>query len=566
LDVTSAPERRFARHRSAKRKRSTLKPVTYVCLAGLLAFHAGPVQAATPAATCVAAKQKASGRWLDRTLGCLSRIARAGNGDVVGCLVEYDATLASSFTRAEARGGCPVVGDLQEVSNDLDACVGLIRTATALDDTPLPQTFCGADKLKASGRRLKADLACHGKAAKSGTPVDPACLAKAQARLDSVFTKADTTADCVQTDDADITSFAVGVCLANLLDEVEEPPTCTDGVQNGNETGIDCGGACPPCPVTPTCTDDVRNGTETDVDCGGGACPACAEGGVCAVASDCASNRCVSGRCAPPDGSPVCARWLADRATLTEGTWSGNVATCSAGDVSAAGRASALRSLNLYRWLAGLPPAVDDAVKNQRAQACALLLDANNQLRHDPPPSWTCWTQEGADGAGSSNIATTRGVAAVDLYMFDPGNATTIGHRRWILSNWVDKVGLGSTSSYSCMSIFGDGNAGKPWTAWPPPGVVPYAATRSGGFGNVDVTGWTVQSDTIDLSSATVTVREDGIVRPVSVTRLDSWYGSQHAIRFNPSGWTSAAGRTYEITVGNVATPIVYTVTIVNCS
>ena len=26
-----------------------------------------------------------------------------------------------------------------------------------------------------------------------------------------------------------------------------DPPTCEDGIQNGNETGIDCGGDCPPC-------------------------------------------------------------------------------------------------------------------------------------------------------------------------------------------------------------------------------------------------------------------------------------------------------------------------------
>jgi hypothetical protein len=25
------------------------------------------------------------------------------------------------------------------------------------------------------------------------------------------------------------------------------PPTCSDGIQNGDETGIDCGGSCPPC-------------------------------------------------------------------------------------------------------------------------------------------------------------------------------------------------------------------------------------------------------------------------------------------------------------------------------
>ena len=35
---------------------------------------------------------------------------------------------------------------------------------------------------------------------------------------------------------------------------------------------------------TPTCTDGVKNGTETDVDCGG-ACSPCADGKACAVAA-----------------------------------------------------------------------------------------------------------------------------------------------------------------------------------------------------------------------------------------------------------------------------------------
>ncbi|MEM9884727.1 MAG: fibronectin type III domain-containing protein [Bacteroidota bacterium] len=50
--------------------------------------------------------------------------------------------------------------------------------------------------------------------------------------------------------------------------------TCTDGIQNGNETGVDCGG--PDCPACPTCDDGIRNGDETGVDCGGADCPPCA--------------------------------------------------------------------------------------------------------------------------------------------------------------------------------------------------------------------------------------------------------------------------------------------------
>lgn len=47
-------------------------------------------------------------------------------------------------------------------------------------------------------------------------------------------------------------------------------PTCSDGVQNGDETGVDCGGSCAPCV---SCSDGVQNGDETGVDCGGSCAP-----------------------------------------------------------------------------------------------------------------------------------------------------------------------------------------------------------------------------------------------------------------------------------------------------
>lgn len=50
-------------------------------------------------------------------------------------------------------------------------------------------------------------------------------------------------------------------------------PTCNDGIQNGNETGVDCGGSCAPCQTEPTCNDGVQNGDETGVDCGGSCAP-----------------------------------------------------------------------------------------------------------------------------------------------------------------------------------------------------------------------------------------------------------------------------------------------------
>jgi len=49
--------------------------------------------------------------------------------------------------------------------------------------------------------------------------------------------------------------------------------SCEDGVQNGDEVGIDCGGAnCAPCV---TCVDGIQNGDEDGVDCGGTFCEPC---------------------------------------------------------------------------------------------------------------------------------------------------------------------------------------------------------------------------------------------------------------------------------------------------
>ncbi|WP_282774650.1 M43 family zinc metalloprotease [Phaeodactylibacter xiamenensis] len=74
-------------------------------------------------------------------------------------------------------------------------------------------------------------------------------------------------------------------------------PTCNDGIQNGNETGVDCGG--PDCAACPTCNDGIQNGNETGIDCGG---PDCAP---CATCNDGIQNGSETGvDCGGPDCAP----------------------------------------------------------------------------------------------------------------------------------------------------------------------------------------------------------------------------------------------------------------------
>ncbi|MFM2152232.1 MAG: hypothetical protein RL199_667 [Pseudomonadota bacterium] len=105
---------------------------------------------------------------------------------------------------------------------------------------------------------------------------------------------------------------ASGVCYRDPLKKTLSclaGPTCSDGKQNGDETGVDCGGSCAGAAGAPnggrcdtglvcevnedclslvcgagqtcsaaSCKDGVRNGAEQGVDCGGGRCAACPPG------------------------------------------------------------------------------------------------------------------------------------------------------------------------------------------------------------------------------------------------------------------------------------------------
>jgi hypothetical protein len=61
-------------------------------------------------------------------------------------------------------------------------------------------------------------------------------------------------------------------------------PTCSDGIKNGSETGVDCGGPhCPPCTIGQTC---AHNTDCLTARCGdsygsGTSCESCAGDGVC---------------------------------------------------------------------------------------------------------------------------------------------------------------------------------------------------------------------------------------------------------------------------------------------
>lgn len=102
-------------------------------------------------------------------------------------------------------------------------------------------------------------------------------------------------------------------------------PSCADGILNGDETDVDCGGStCAACGdgsscsagsdctsgvcsggtcQAASCSDGVQNGSETDIDCGGGVCAPCGLGQNCSNGGDCATGTCSAGICVLPQCS-----------------------------------------------------------------------------------------------------------------------------------------------------------------------------------------------------------------------------------------------------------------------
>ncbi|NLG51420.1 MAG: hypothetical protein GX552_15045 [Chloroflexi bacterium] len=216
--------------------------------------------------------------------------------------------------------------------------------------------------------------------------------------------------------------------------------------------------------------------------------------------------------------------YLASEGTAIE--WSGNHASCNPGNTAAAFRNAVLRRVNYFRAMAGLPLVTLNEEYNRKAQAAALMMSANRTLSHDPSSSWTCYSAEGDEAAGKSNLYLGRmGWEAISGYVLEDGE---LGHRRWILYPQTQQMGTGdvpATAGYmrsNTLWVF-DSHMWdtRPATrdgfvAWPPPGYVPYQVVNEH---------WSFSYPGADFSNTSVTVTSGGAPVAVSVRRLTNGYG-----------------------------------------
>ena len=225
--------------------------------------------------------------------------------------------------------------------------------------------------------------------------------------------------------------------------------------------------------------------------------------------------------------------------------WNGSLAQCLPGTTSLAYEEATIRRVNYYRAMAGLPGDVTlDPVWNAKCQAAAQMMSAQGELSHDPDSSWACYSEDGDEAAGHSNLAAhSAGPEAIDDYIADLGKYNYfVGHRRWILYPRQKVMGTGSvppsrldnTYYWRANALWVTGGFGlRPatpeWVAWPPEGYVPY---------QVVYPRWSFSYPRADFTGTDVTMSESGT--PVSLTILaldknDRGY-ADNTIVWEPSG------------------------------
>ncbi len=94
---------------------------------------------------------------------------------------------------------------------------------------------------------------------------------------------------------------------------------CGGNCPNECTAGTECNGDTCECEVRENCADGIQNQDETDVDCGGAACDPCPDGSGCLVDGDCTSGDCDNGTCASDNLPPVSAISIAE-VTKLDGT------------------------------------------------------------------------------------------------------------------------------------------------------------------------------------------------------------------------------------------------------
>jgi hypothetical protein len=280
---------------------------------------------------------------------CQSDVCTAG---ICQSPAANDTVQNDSETDVDCGGGFLAGGAVNSASDGAKPCADTLKCVLGTDCVNL---VCATGSVGSSGSTDGKPIDC---------PAGQSCTCQPASPTDGVKNDSETDIDCggallvdgttnPASDGAPVCQFAAtpapgcllgldcnaGVCNDGVQNVPNcpvgstctcQPPSTDDGVKNGGETDIDCGGAdtvpgsdgAAPCPTGDVCvagsdcdslvckpnftcaapspTDGITNGDETDVDCGGAttvgsdAAPKCIDQKMCLLDADCLSGTCTA--------------------------------------------------------------------------------------------------------------------------------------------------------------------------------------------------------------------------------------------------------------------------------
>jgi uncharacterized protein YkwD len=230
-------------------------------------------------------------------------------------------------------------------------------------------------------------------------------------------------------------------------------------------------------------------------------------------------------------------------------------------------REAALRRLNAFRYLAGVPHDVFlDGEYNKAAQAAAALCERIGRLDHTPsnpgmPEDEFRYAYRGTSRSNLGQGYRTL-TQAIDGWLDDSSEANReiVGHRRWCLNPAMKKAGFGHTGGFTAMYSFDGSRMPVPdfdFVAWPARGPIPVGYFRTG-------QPWTVSLNPRKYDRPGMAAKpklwelgpdgkKTGEPLPLDFTRVNTDpFGIPNCISFRPAKLEIAAGKRFLVEIEGV--------------
>lgn len=211
--------------------------------------------------------------------------------------------------------------------------------------------------------------------------------------------------------------------------------------------------------------------------------------------------------------------------------WSGNKLICTKGKLKDETYKKILQRINYFRRTAGVYDSIEfDEGYNKIAQAAALIMYSNERLTHQPSKDLKCYSDDGYEGASSSNLSllikNDFSRLITDEVEDDGSGNEDCGHRSWILFAQRKRMGFGATNGSYALQVINPTKNNKPipeYYSFPPKGYVPF---------QVVFKKWSffVTTQNVDFSKAKIEMQINGKQIKCSAITRNASYGDNSII------------------------------------